>query len=42
MESVYNQITKDINKTTAPTIEKATDPLHNRIMTMSVYIAQLQ
>jgi hypothetical protein len=42
MESIYNVITKDINKTTTLAIEKATSPLHNRIMTMSVYIAQLQ
>jgi hypothetical protein len=42
MESIYNRITKDINKTTALAIEKATSPLHNRIMTMSTHIAQLQ
>jgi hypothetical protein len=42
MERVYNRITKDINKTTALAIEKATDPLHNRIVSMSARIAQLQ
>jgi len=42
MERVYNRITKDINETTALAIEKATDPLHNRIVSMSARIAQLQ
>ena len=42
MENVYNRITKDINKTTALAVEKATGPLHNRITTMSTRIAQLQ
>jgi hypothetical protein len=41
MECIYNRITKDINKTTALAIEKATSPLHHRIMTMSAHIAQL-
>jgi len=42
MENLYNRITKDINKTTALAVEKATGPLHNRIATMSARIAQLQ
>jgi len=42
MERVYNRITKDINKTTALAVEKATGPLHNRIVSMSARIAQLQ
>jgi len=42
MENLYNRITKDINKTTALAVEKATGPLHNRITTMSARIAQLQ
>jgi hypothetical protein len=42
MENLYNRITKDVNKTTALAVEKATGPLHNRIMTLSARIAQLQ
>jgi len=42
MENLYNRITKDINKTTALAVEKATGPLHNRVTTMSARIAQLQ
>jgi len=42
MEQLYNRITKDINKTTALAVEKATGLLHNRIVTMSARIAQLQ
>jgi hypothetical protein len=42
MERLYNRITKDINKTTALAVEKATDPLHSRIVSMSARIAQLQ
>jgi len=42
MENLYHRITKDINKTTALAVEKATGPLHTRIMTMNARIAQLQ
>jgi hypothetical protein len=38
MEHLYNQITKNINKTTALPIEKATGSLHNRIATISAHI----
>jgi len=42
MEHLYNRITKDINKMTALAVEIATGLLHNRIVTMSARIAQLQ
>jgi len=42
MENLYNRITKNINKMTALAVEKATSPLHNRIVTMSARITQLQ
>jgi hypothetical protein len=42
MENLYNRITMDINKTTALAVEKATGPLHNRIVSLSARIAHLQ
>ena len=42
MERLYHRITKDINKTTALAVEKATGPLENRIVSMGARIAQLQ
>src|SRR3978361_2125046 len=42
MERLYHRITKDINKTTALAVEKATGPLENRIVSMGTRIAQLQ
>jgi hypothetical protein len=42
MENLYNRITMNINKMIALAVEKATSPLHNRIVSLSTHIAQLQ
>jgi hypothetical protein len=42
MEHLYKRITQDVNRTTALAVEKATSPLHNRIVTLSARVAELQ